>query len=175
MIDKLVIRFIKLERALVAQQLEIKASNNIDNKYEDNHVLFHQNGIDFADDAVWISKSNSPRVAVRMFDSNDERDEYLEKVVKWISEELFTIEGKLEVGKMCEVASDGKNRYWNTRELLAVLPESYYDRYITNAADSKTKWSAWTYARPINSCVQPERDCGVFTWEKPGVNNKIKI
>ena len=172
MIDRLVIRFIKLERALVAQQLEIKVSNNLDNKYEDNHVLFHQNGIDFADDAVWISKSNSPRVAIRMFDTNTERDEYLDKVVKWISEELFVTEGKLEVGKMCEVSGDGKNWHWNTRELLAVLPESYYERYITNAADSKTKWGAWTYARPINSCVQPKIDCGVYTWEKPEVNSQ---
>lgn len=172
MIDKLVIRFIKLERALVAQQLEIKASNNLDNKYEDNHVLFHQNGIDFADDAVWISKSNSPRVAIRMFDTNTERDEYLDKVVKWISEELFIAEGKLEVGKTCEVSDDGKTWYWNTRELLAVLPESYYNRYITNAAHSKTKWSAWAYARPMNSCVQPKRDCDVFTWEKLGVNSQ---
>lgn len=172
MIDRLVIKFIKLEKALVAQQLEIKVSNKLDDKYEDNHVLFHSNGIDFADDAVWISKLNSPRVAVRMFDTNTERDEYLDKVVKWISEELFVTEGKLEVGKMCEVSDDGKNWYWNTRELLAVLPESYYDRYITNAADSKTKWSAWTYARPINSCVQPKIDCGVYTWEKPGVNSQ---
>ena len=97
MINKLVIRFIKLEKALVAQQLEIKVSNKLDDKYEDNHVLFHQTGIDFADDAVWLSKPNSPRVAVRMFNTNGERDVYLEKVIGWISEELFASRAQLTI------------------------------------------------------------------------------
>ena len=97
MVNKLVIRFIKLEKALVAQQLEIKVSNKLVNKYEDNHVLFNQTGIDFADDAVWLSRPNSPRVAVAMFNTNGERDVYLEKVVRWILEEPFTSRAQLTI------------------------------------------------------------------------------
>lgn len=165
MLEKLVIKFIKLERALGAQQLEIKASNNLDNKYEDNHVIFHQNGIDFADEAVWISKSNSPRVAVRMFDSNDERDKYLDKVVKWISKEQFATSGKLEVGKLCEVSSDGIHWDLRKRKLLAVLPENYDDRFITQLVDNEDEWIGWQCARPVNSCVQPTIDGDIYTWK----------
>lgn len=166
MLEKLVIKFIKLERALGAQQLEIKASNNLDNKYEDNnHVIFHQNGIDFADEAVWISKSNSPRVAVRMFDSNDERDKYLDKVVKWISEEQFATSGKLEVGKLCEVSNDGS--CWARRILLAILPEGFNERYICQSNIVDIGWIGCEYARPITS-IQPtidEDDNEIYTWE----------
>ena len=166
------IRFVKFEKALAMQILEqvgiFKATE-------------HVQAIGFpaiSNTCIYLRSKNleyDNNIGCTHFNDNAERDEYLDKVVKWISEELFMTKGKLEAGEMCEVSNDGKSWAWNTRELLAVLPESYYERYITNAADSKTKWSAWTYARPINSCVQPERDCGVFTWEKPGVNNKIKI
>ena len=167
MIDRLVIRFIKLEKALVAQQLGIKVSNKLDDKYEDNHVLFIKNGIDFADDAIWLSKPNSPRVAVRMFDSNGQRDEYLDKVLGWISEELFFIpkgSGKLEIGGMCEV-SDDKHR-WYHRMLVAIHPEKSEYRYYAETSVPMYNCDCFLFARPANQKGDLEIDGDIYTWER---------
>lgn len=167
MIDRLVIKFIKLEKALVAQQLEIKVSNKLDDKYEDNHALFHSNGIDFADDAVWISKLNSPRVAVRMFDSNGQRDEYLDKVLGWISEELFSIpkgSGKLEIGRMCEVSDDECE--WHQRKLVAIHPEKFEYRYYAETHVPRYNCDCFLFARPANQKGDLEIDGDIYTWRR---------
>ena len=162
MLKKLVMKFVKFEKALATQVLEQEG------KFEKTeHIRIRAYP---ATDASciflrgWEVNSNF-KVTTIHFETNTERDEYLDKVVKWISEEQFGGNGKLEVGKMCEVSDDGKSGSWNTRELLAVLPENYHDRYITNADDSKTKWSAWTYARTQTSCAQPTIDGDIYTWK----------
>lgn len=171
MIDKLVIRFIKLEKALVAQQLEIKVSNELADKYEDNHVIFNQTGIDFADDAIWLSKPNSPRVAVRMFDSNGQRDEYLDKVLGWISEELFSLSkgsGKLEIGETCEISDDKKE--WTPRKLIAIYPEELEYRYFAESL-RENKCNVFLYARPLKQKSDLEIDGDIHTWKRRNVND----
>lgn len=154
------IRFVKFEKALVAQQLEITGKEHFT---PSEHVVLSASGIDFAEAAIWLSCSCNINIGVRRFYHNDERDKYLDKVVKWISEEQFATSGKLEVGKMCEVSDD--NKCWQSRILLAILPERYDYRFITNAAGYKTRWLSWLYARPVKSCVQPTIDGDVYTWE----------
>lgn len=171
MIDKLVIRFIKLEKALVAQQLEIKVSNKIDDKYEDNHVIFNQTGIDFADDAIWLSKPNSPRVAVRMFNTNAERDEYLNKVLGWISEELFSLSkgsGRLEIGETCEISNDKEK--WIPRKLIAIYPEELKYRYFAESL-RENKCNVFLYARPLKQKSDFGVDGDIYTWERRQVND----
>lgn len=171
MVSKLAIRFIKLEKALVAQQLEIKVSNKIDNKYEDNHVIFNQTGIDFADDAIWLSKPNSPRVAVRMFNTNAKRDEYLNKVLGWISEELFQLSknsGKLKLGKTCEVSNDKEE--WTPRKLIDIYPEELEYRYFAESL-RENKCNVFLYARPLKQKSDLEIDGDIHTWKRRNVND----
>lgn len=168
MVNKLVIRFIKMEKALVAQQLEIKVSNKLANKYEDNHVLFKQTGIDFADDAVWLSKPNSPQVAVAMFDTNGKRDQYLKKVLSWISCELFRLSknsGKLKIGQTCEVSNDQKE--WVPRQLIAIYPEELEYRYYAKSL-CENKWRVFLYARPLKQEADFSVDGDIYTWERRG-------
>lgn len=161
MTKKLKIRFVKFERALAAQQLEIQWGTAPFESFE--HTMFEAFHIDFAYDAVWLGRHPNGNVAVRIFDSNAERDKYLEKVIKWISEEQFAEDGKLEVGKLCDVSDDNKD--WRRRTLLAVLPKPYFSKYIASEKYSDFKWLSWKYARPIGSCVQPKIDGDVYTWE----------
>ena len=172
MVNELVIRFIKMEKALVAQQLEIKVSNKFSYKYKDNHVIFNQAGIDFADDAVWLSRPNSPRVAVRMFNTNAERDEYLNKVLGWISEELFQLSkdyGKLKIGETCEVSNDTKE--WVPRKLIAIYPEELEYRYFSESL-VENKRNVFLYARPLKQEADFGVDGDVYTWKRRNINDR---
>ena len=96
MTKKLVIRFVKLERALVAQQLEIKEIHHF---VENVHTQFSPFYIELRRDGVCINvKENDICIKHRIFSDNGERDKYLKNVVKWISEEQFaTGSGALKI------------------------------------------------------------------------------
>lgn len=165
------IRFVKFEKALAMQQLEIKGYF-----VESERVLFSNYGVDFSQDAVWFA-FNPPvidcRIARRYFNSNTERDEYLNKVIKWISEEQFAANGKLEIGKMCEVSlCEGTEVGWVQSKLLAILPKYIENRYITQNNLFKNDSVSWTYARPLASCVQPIIEGDIYTWEMEVRNEK---
>lgn len=160
MIKKLKIRFVKLEDALVVQQLEMTGKELFT---PSGHVALWGFGIDFSDEVIRLSRSCDINIGIRRFNHNAERDEYLNKVIKWISEEQFAENGKLEVGKLCDVSDDNKD--WRRRTLLAVLPKSYFTKYIASENYSDFKWCSWKYARPLASCVCPKIDGDVYTWE----------
>ena len=100
------IRFVKFEKALVAQQLEMTGKEHFT---QSEHVILSAFGIDFADDAIWLSCSCNINIGVRRFYHNAERDEYLDKVVKWISDEQFT-------GYAGEPKIDGDVYTWEMEE-----------------------------------------------------------
>lgn len=160
MTKKLKIRFVKFEKALVMQVME-----QVGEFKRTEHVRI---SVAPVLSSSWICSRGSNcdcnlRPVSFVFTSNTERDEYLNKVVKWISEEQFTENGRLEVGKLCDVSDDNKD--WQKRILLAVLPESYFSKYIASVKYSDFKWCSWKYARPIGSCVQPKIDGDIYTWE----------
>lgn len=100
------------------------------------------------------------------FVTNAERDAYLQKVIKAITDELFTGEGKLKVGEMCEVSDDGVS--WRKYRLLAILPDRYEMRFIIE--NGTLSWCTCTYARPIVKRTEPTvEECGqlvTYTWEE---------
>ena len=161
MTKKLKIRFVKFERGLAMQILEQEGvfidtehvKIDIAPKLFVNSVFLRGSvgKLDWAVCGSCIAKTNA------------ERDEYLNNVIKWISEEQFATGGKLEVGKLCDVSDDNKD--WRRRTLLAVLPESYFSKYIASEKYSDFKWCSWKYARPIGYCVQPKIDGDIYTWE----------
>lgn len=157
------IRFVKFEKALATQVLEQEG------KFEKTeHIRIR--AYPATDESCiflrgWEVNSNFKVITIH-FETNTERDEYLDKVVKWISEEQFGGNGKLEVGKMCEVSDD--NKCWQSRMLLAVLPKSFFSKYIAAEVYSDTICCRWKYARPIASCVQPtidEDNNEIYTWK----------
>lgn len=109
------------------------------------------------------------QVVSKCFISNEERDAYLQKVINAITDELFTGEGELKVGEMCEV-KDGEVGDWEKRKLIAVLPAQYRERFIVEWEDCPTEHASWTYARPIAKHTEPTvEECGnvvTYIWEK---------
>lgn len=108
-------------------------------------------------------------VDVIYFSSNAERDAYLQKAVNAITAELFTGEGELKVGEMCEVR-DAEFDIWEKRKLLAILPEQYNRRFIAETEGCPDEYSSWDYARPIHKRTEPTiEECGqliTYTWEE---------
>ena len=165
MSKKLKIQFWRAEKALAMQILERKglpkrkAEGNV--RIQGLPALF-QYGI-----ALGGAEEFDLNVSHIDFDSNAERDEYLQKAVNAITDELFTYGGgELTVGEMCEVSDDGKS--WLNRKLLAVLPKDYESRFIVG--DDYGNWNSWNHARPIANRTEPTIEkCGqliTYTWEE---------
>ena len=155
------IRFVKFEKALTAQQLEAYGFDFIND--DSAHIRVCRTGFTLHGGGIFIAPQNTNTISSLIFNDNAKRDKYLKKVIKWISKEQFKTGGKLEVGKLCEVSSNGRS--WGKSELLSVLPEKYKRRYIVSSFICEDASSDWAYARPIASCVQPKIDGDVYTWE----------
>lgn len=165
MTKKLKIRFVKFECGLAMQILEQEGvfidtehvKIDIAPKLFVNSVFLRGSvgKLDWAVCSSCIAKTN------------DERDEYLDKVVKWISEEQFNATRELEVGKACMVSlfDDIDGEDWVMGRLLAILPEHIRRRYIIQSKNDKGLATSWEYARPLASFVRPIIEGDVYTWE----------
>lgn len=105
----------------------------------------------------------------RYFDTNDERDDYLQRIVNAITDELFVGEGELKIGETCEVWNSITS-VWVKRKLLAILPEQYEKRFITEIKDLPTKHTSWSHAQPLVRRIEPKiEECGqlvTYTWKE---------
>lgn len=164
---KLKIQFWKAEQVLAMQILE---QEGLPRYKEEGFALIcdqpalYEYSIDLRGRAKWANL-NIPCIE---FNNNTERDEYLQKSVNAITDELFTGKGgELTVGEMCEVSDDRK--CWTNRRLLAALPEKYDMRYITTG-NGLTDYFSWRYARPLPQRTEPTvEECGqliTYTWEE---------
>lgn len=167
---KLKIQFWKAENTLAMQILEQEGLP----RYKDEGFtrIWDQPGlyecsIDLRGRAKWTNL-NIPCIE---FDTNAERDEYLQKAVSAITDELFTDvfftgEGELKIGEMCEVSDDGVS--WYKYRLLAILPDRYEMRFIVESGT--LSWCTCTYARPLPKRTEPTvEECGqliTYTWEE---------
>lgn len=167
---KLKIQFWKANKALVMQVLE---QEGLPDYKDDGFVNINT--------CPWMSKTNVDlrgeerdrdlEISRIVFDTNIERDNYLQEVVNAITDELFTGYRELEFGEMCEV-SRRKSDGWVKRKLLAVLPKKYKNKYkfITESVDEGTLVELWTFARPIVKRIEPKiEESGSIvtcTWEE---------
>lgn len=165
MSKKLKIQFWKAEKALAMQILE---QEGLPKEKEKGYIRIVLQP-DLLTEALYLRvKEHEYNLGILSidFNSNSDRDAYLQKAVNAITDELFTGEGELKIGEMCEV-SDSRDA-WVKRRLLAILPEHYVVRFITEN-DSRS-WSSWFYARPIAKRTEPTvEECGqlvTYTWEE---------
>lgn len=160
MTKKLKIRFVKFERALVAQQLEMAGKEHFT---PSEHVALWGLGIDFADKAIRLSRSCDLNIGARLFYHNDERDRYLNKIVKWISTEQFSSPEEFEVGKLYAFKYNKENPVKFFGRLLTILPENVEYRYIVEAPFLKRGWEAFGVACP--PYASPQIDGDIYTWK----------
>lgn len=165
---KLKIQFWRAEKALAMQILE---QEGLPKEKRDGFIkIIHSPGLDFVM-GVWLRgypSSFALSIETISLHSNTARDEYLQKAVNAITDELFTGEGEFKVGEMCEVRDDEDNN-WKRRKLIAILPEQYDERFIVETEDYPTVHSSWDCARPIAKRTEPTvEECGqlvTYTWE----------
>lgn len=160
MTKKLKIRFTKFEKALAMQILEQEGSFR-----DSEHV-----GTGFPElcrDRIYLCDEDlrgNLNIFMGYFDTNAERDEYLQNVIRWISKEQFR--EKLTVGELCEVRNKNTDDVWRIRKLITILPEPYYSPYIVEAHEGRgCCWQAFDQARPIKNST-PKIDGDVYTWEE---------
>lgn len=162
---RLKIQFWRAEKALAMQILEQEGSFR-----DSKHVYM---GLpELCCDRIYLcdeAERGNLDVDARSFETNTERDEYLQKAVNAITDELFTGKGELKIGEMCEVKDDGDER-WKKRKLVAILPKQYKERFIVEMEDYPTEHSSWDCARPITKRTEPTvKECGqliTYTWEE---------
>ena len=159
MTKKLKIRFVKFERALAMQILEqdgiFKATKHVQSISSPgiNYCYICLRGNDLSSHNIISTLSN--------FSDNAERDEYLEKVIKWISEEQFSTKGKLKIGKECEFSDNGVE--WYSGHFGGKCAKELGEpRFLAAGSNILVRFKN---ARPIGGCVQPKIDGDVYTWE----------
>lgn len=166
---KLKIQFWKAEKALAMQILE---QEGLPKEKRDGFIkIIDSPALDFVL-GVWLRgyhSSSTLSIKTISLNSNAARDEYLQKAVNAITDELFTGEGEPKIGEMCEVRN-GEVGDWGKRKLLAILPEQYDDRFIAEWKDYPIKYKGWRYARSIAKRTEPTvEECGnvvTYTWEE---------
>lgn len=168
MSKKLKIQFWKAENALAMQILEQEGLPSC--KEEGFALICDQPALyEYSIDLRGCAKYANLSIPWVEFNTNAERDKYLQKVVNAITEELFSDEGELKIGEMCEVRDDECER-WRKRKLLEILPEQYKNRFIVEWEDCSAEYSSWDCARPIVKRTEPKIEkCGqliTYTWEK---------
>lgn len=166
MSKKLKIQFWKAEKALAMQILEQEGSFR-----DSEHVYM---GLpELCCDRIYLCdemERDNLDVSARSFVANAERDAYLQKVVTAITDELFTGEGELKIGEMCEVR-DYDNESWRKRKLITILPEQQSYRFVVDSLEPH-RYIGYEYARPLTLTNRTEpkiEECGqliTYTWEE---------
>ena len=155
---KLTLRIAKFDRLIVVEQLERTGEwKNSTHVYVqgDLHLYKSEARIDLQEGIY------DKNVSIREFADNTERDEYAQKLVKWITEEQFGGTGKLEIGKECLVKDCGEE--WSKNHLLAILPKNKKYRYIVCSNLENEKWTYCEYAKPINDSLKIDGE--IYTWK----------
>ena len=166
--QKLKIKFWKTERALAMQIVE-QDGLPIEKRSGTVNIV---HGCFFHIDKVFLRGQGTRYdfdVVGKAFDSNEERDEYFNKITKAITDELFTSDGELKVGEMCEIR-DYDEEEWEERQLLVVLSPKFRKRYIVKMLSYDDEWVGYTQARPLYKRIEPKVEVNgeitTYTWEE---------
>ena len=161
MTKKLKIRFVEFERALAMQILEQEG-------YFDTMKHVRVRAYPAVDETCvflrgWEKEYDYSLKTIR-FNNNVARDEYLNNVIKWISEEQFATGGKLEIGKECEASDNGED--WRVRIFAGKLARQLGEpRNLVAYDEILEDFERYKYVRPFASFVRPKIDGDVYTWE----------
>lgn len=162
---RLVLRIIKLERALVIQTLAQEGIKAI----EGGHVwISHQP--ELCDDIIFLRGSNKNKdflPMARAFSSNKARDKYLDYVINTITNELFIANsGELKYDEPCLVRN-AEYGDWIKLTFVAKSPVAVEDGKNYVVVDSRNNiLLTFKYAKPLTKRTMPVIDGDVYTWEE---------
>ena len=110
------------------------------------------------------------QVVSKCFNSNEERDDYLQKMVQLITQELFSSNKELKIGEVCDISNDPQFLDCYAGKLIAILPKGLKNRYIIKSDWGTNGWVCGEYARMWNRTERPTiEECGqliTYTWEE---------
>lgn len=148
----------KFERAIVFQTIALKGEFN-----ESEHVKFLASPAIFKDKII-INKygsGDSLSIGISYFNSNVQRDNAFDDVIKWITEEQFPRPSlELKVGEEALFSDTiGKDGVRGT--LVYILPEEFESRYLS-ASDFYPYWCYWKYAHPASNPLKVKGN--IYHW-----------
>lgn len=158
---KLKLRIAKFNRLLVVEHIERIGKFN-----DTKHVKFERNSFSF--NPWYILFEEKPHKYLQSctayFSTNEERDEYLKKMLNWITEEQFGGSGKLEIGKPCLVGNE--QGIWGERIYAGKVAKQLGTdkRFLARVCARGDDFMRWRFAKPLNS-AQPKIDGEIYTWE----------
>lgn len=162
---RLVLRVIKLEKALVIQILAQEGIKAV----EEGHVCISYKP-ELCADNIFLRGLNTKAdflPMARAFTSNEARDKYFDYVINTITNALFTENsGELKYGEPCLVrnAEDGD---WINLTFIAKSPVAVEDGKNYVVVDSRNNiLLTFKYAKPLTKKVMPVIDGDVYTWEE---------
>ena len=169
---KLKIQFWKAEKALAMQILEQeglpKRKNEGNVRVWDYIALFKE--------AIVLGGINEFDLHIPhiIFDTNAERDAYLDKVINAITDELFIADEKLEFNKPCKVDNNITTGKFELAIYLGKLRLNDKWYYITKPFDEDSSnpnmLKAWSVVSPVKTCRGPIKEefgpVVTYTWEK---------
>lgn len=158
MTKKLKIRFVKFERALAMQILKQNG------KFKSREHIMIGYAPAFEGNYIYLRGGDSEydnSLSCKDFFSNAERDEYLNNVIKWISEEQFATGGKLEIGEKCLFSDDMKD--WNVGKYAGECAEQLGEpRFLE--LNGNVSLVRWKYVKPFDG-ASLKIDGDIYTWE----------
>ena len=159
------IRFTKIEAGLMMQILE----QDIPFTRKDSGFVQISTFPDLIKDCIYLRGSSSDDnyyVSKLLFENNEQRDAYLEKAVKAISDEIFDFKkanDDFEIGEIYDVGEDKVV----LRKLIAILPKKYKARFIVAEPNSLNGWIAHNSIRPKSAILKVKELSSndiIYTW-----------
>lgn len=168
MSKKLIIQFWRAKLALAMQILE---QEGLPKEKTDGEIRILCSP-KLSDDNVFLQGSSgleNSNIGWIKFNTQYDLNAYLHWMVNAITDELFTVKGKLEAGEMCEVW-DPDSKKWLKRRLFAVLPENYEKGFIVADLCEPNRYVSFPAARAITKRTEPRveenGDVVTYTWEE---------
>ena len=165
---KLKIKFWKAEKALVMQILEqeglpeYKVGGFV--RIVDIPAMYKDN--------IYLRGKYCGNSSMGCFfaETNQDRDEYLDKITQAITDELFTNgRGGLWVEEKCEFSDDKKD--WVVGFYFgSILGRNAETEFLSSEDMKSSFYTGWKYARPLAKCTKPKIETNgeiiTYTWEE---------
>lgn len=147
----------KFNKAIVFQTLKMQGD------FEDSeHVKFMSHPAIIRNEILLDKYPNETAVGIKYFKDNEERDEVFDNVIKWISDEQFSVPRReLVIGKEA-MFNDTLGSDLVRRKLIYILPEGFESRYISDS-NTYPYWCYWKYAYPAQDILKIKNN--VYHWK----------
>ena len=166
---KLKIKFWKAEKALAMQILEQEGLP----KQKYNGVIRISGGITFVNETLYlrgIEEIFDFDIDSKSFESNQDRDAYLNKITQAITDEMFTNrQVGFKVGDVCEF-SDDKKEWVKDFYSGSILNRNAETEFLSSEDMKSSFYVGWKYARPLAKRIEPKVEENgeiiTYTWEE---------